>query len=462
MTRASLQYPTNRCRYTSRGAALVVVLFFIVFMVSLSMVFARQMQTEAVTAGNSVSQTQARFVALGVIEAIKADLQSSIDAGDEPTIDFVEPQAQVLGDGMYWIIAHDFTTDEEATFGVVPESARVNVSVSPPDRLALLPGMNTETANAIADWRDGDDEVREGGAESDYYLAQRTGYDAKNSRFETLEELLLVRDIDSTILFGEDTNRNGVLDSNENDANATPPEDNADGNLDVGAYPYLTVYSAESNQTPDGGERVNINQGGEVFQLLRDELSESRFNEVSPRVPGGRPFQNELDFAVKLRLTDEEFGELENEITTSGQPVRRGLINIMSAPAEVLDLLPGLEPGDGQKIVNAREQEGESMLWLVDAIGQEKAVQAAGLLTTDSYQYSADILAISGDGRGFVRYRVVIDTLAPDGSAVEGPRVVYTQDITDLGWPIDPAIRMALRAGTPIEEVAEQYRSGVR
>ncbi|MEZ6190653.1 MAG: type II secretion system protein GspK [Phycisphaerales bacterium] len=457
----STQSTPTRCN-GSRGAALIVVLFFLVFMLSLSLVFARQMQTEAVTAGNAVSQTQARLIAMGVIEAIKADLQSSIDAGDEPSIDFVESQAVVMGDGMYWIVAHDFTTDEEPTYAVVPESSRVNISVTPPDRLAALPGMNTETANAIADWRDADDEVRDGGAESDYYLAQRPGYDAKNSRFETIEELLLVRDIDPTILFGEDANRNGVLDPNENDAAATPPADNADGKLDVGAYPYLTIYSAEPNKRPNGEDRVNINQGGAIFQLLREKLEQKRFDEVSPRVPGSRPFRNGLDFAVKLKLTDEEFGELENEITTDNQPVRRGVIDVMSAPAEVLDLLPGLEVGDGQRIVAARSSEGESMLWLVDALGEEKAIQAAGLLTTDSYQYSADIVAVSGDGRGFVRYRVVFDTLSSNGEEIDKARVVYFQDITNLGWPIDPQVRVALREGTPIDEVAELYKPGVR
>lgn len=453
--------PQTRCN-RSRGAALIVVLFFIVFMLSLSLVFARQMQTEAVTAGNAVSQTQARLIARGVIEAVKADLQSSIDAGDRPAIDFIESQAVVMGDGMYWIVAHDFTTDEEPTYGVVPESSRVNISVTPPDRLAALPGMNTEAANAIADWRDEDDEVRDGGAESDFYLARRPGYDAKNSRFETIEELLLVRDIDTTVLFGEDTNRNGVLDPNENDAAATPPADNADGRLDVGTYPYLTVYSAEPNTTPGGGDRININQGGEIFQLLRDKLDQKRADEVSPRVTGGRPFRNGLDFAVKLQLTDEESGELESEITTDGQPVRRGMIDVMSAPAEILDLLPGLEAGDGQKIVAARGGGGASMLWLVDALGTEKAVQAADLLTTGSYQYSADIVAVSGDGRGFVRYRVVFDTLTLNGEEVEGARVVYFQDLTHLGWPIDPEIRTALRRGTPLEEVAELYKPGVR
>jgi type II secretory pathway component PulK len=445
-----------------RGAALVVVLCFIVFLLSLSLVFARQMQTEAVTAGNSVSQTQARLIAQGVIEAIKADLQSSIDAGDSPAIDFVEDQTVVLGDGMYWIIAHDFTTDEEPTFGIVPESTRVNVSVTPPDRLAALPGMNNETANAIADWRDGDDEVRDGGAESDYYLAQRVGYEAKNSRLETLEELMLIRDIDAEVLFGEDTNHNGVLDPNENDANATPPDDNADGNLDVGVYPYLTVYSAEPNKTADGKDRTNLNQGGEIFQLMRSNLSESRYNELAPRVPGGRPFRNALDFAVKLKLTEEEFAKLEDQVTASGAAVRRGLINVNTAPAEALDLLPGLDPGDGQVIVNARDGNSESLLWLVDTLGQDKAVEAADMLTTRSYQYSADIVAVSGDGRGFVRIHAVFDTLSPNGNEIQGPRIVYLRDTTDLGWPIDPQIRLSLRQGTTVEEVAELYRPGVR
>lgn len=445
-----------------RGAALIVVLFFIVFMLSLSMVFARQMQTEAVASGNSVSQVQARLIARGVIEAIKADLQSSIDGGESPSVDFVESQAAVLGEGMYWIVALDFTTDEEPTYGVVPESARLNVGVTPPEALSGLPGMNIDTANAIADWRDRDDELREGGAESDYYLAQRVGYEAKNSRFETVEELLLVRDVDRVVMFGEDTNRNGVLDRNENDASSALPDDNADGKLDLGVYPYLTVYSTEPNKTSEGEDRTNINQGAEIFILLQEELEESRANEVTARVPGGRPFRNTLDFAVKLELTDEEFAGMADKITTDDGAVRRGLINVNTAPAEVLDLLPGLEAGDGQKIVSARGGDDKSLLWLVEALGEEKAVEAANLLTTRGYQFSADIVAVSGDGRGFVRTRVVFDTLASGGEEIDKPRVVYLQDITHLGWPIDPAARVALRRGTALQEVAELYQAGVR
>ncbi len=448
--------------HAERGAALVVVLGFIVFLVSLSLVFARQMQTEAVTAGNSVSHAQARLIASGVLEAIMADLQSSIDVGESPSVDFVENQAVVFGDGMYWLIAHDFTSDEEPTFGLIPSNARANIGMTTPDRLATLPGLNTDTANAILDWQDGDDETREGGAESDYYLAQRDGYEAKNSRYETIEELLLVRDIDHVTLFGEDTNRNGVLDPNENDAATTPPDDNADGKLDVGAYPYLTVYGVEPNKTAAGQDRVNVNRGGSVFQLLNNELDEKRYDKVAPLVPGARPFRNALDFAVKLKLTDEEFGKLEDKIKMNNQNVRRGLINIYAAPAEVLDLLPGLETGDGQTIVSKRDGEHESLLWLVDALGEDKAVEAADRVTTRSYQFSADILAVSGDGRAFVRQRVVIDTLSTNGREIEGPRVIYHQDITDLGWPIDPEIKTKLRQGVRLAEVAEQYQSGVR
>lgn len=449
-------------RPTQRGAALLVVMALIVFLVALSLVFARQMQTEAVTAGNTVSQAQARLIAQGVIEAIKADLQASIDAGEPPEITFVEPQAAVLGDGMYWLIAHDFTSDEEPTFGIVPENAKASLGQVPPDRLAALTGLNIETANAILDWQDGDDEVREGGAESDYYLAQREGYEAKNSRFESVQELLLVRDIDRQTLFGEDTNRNGVLDPNENDAAVSLPDDNADGKLDVGIYPYLTVHSVEPNKSADGSDRVNINQGGEIFQLLRDELDDKRFDQVAAQIPGARPFRNALDFAVKLKLTDEEFGNLEDKITTDNGNVRRGLINVYAAPAEVLDLLPGLETGDGQTIVSQRGGDHNSLLWLVDALGEQKAVAAASLLTTRSYQFSADILAISGDGRAFVRYRVIFDTLSSNGQDIDKPRVIYCEDLTDLGWPIDPQIRTLLRQGEPLADVAEQYQAGVR
>ena len=59
-----------------------------------------------------------------------------------------------------------------------------------------------------------------------------------------------------------------------------------------------------------------------------------------------------------------------------------------------------------------------------------------------SYQFSADIVAASADGRAFRRARVVVDALDETN-----PKVVYRVDQTERGWPLDPAILTSLRAG---------------
>ena len=77
--------------------------------------------------------------------------------------------------------------------------------------------MTDEIAAAIIDWIDQDDNT-ESGAETDYYATLDPPYAAKNGPFDTIEELLLVKGVTPEILYGEDANRNGVLDPNENDA----------------------------------------------------------------------------------------------------------------------------------------------------------------------------------------------------------------------------------------------------
>ncbi len=107
--------------------------------------------------------------------------------------------------------------------------------------------MTEEFAAAIVDWRDADDDVTAGGAESQIYAQKSPAYAAKNAAFESIEELALVNGATREILYGEDANLNGVLDPNEDDGEKTLPADNADGKLDAGMLAYVTVFSRESN-----------------------------------------------------------------------------------------------------------------------------------------------------------------------------------------------------------------------
>ncbi|TWU41901.1 type II secretion system minor pseudopilin [Novipirellula artificiosorum] len=138
-----------------------------------------------------------------------------------------------------------------------------NIAVS---LLMALPGMTEDVADAILDWLDEDEDVRPYGAEAEYYTTLTTPYSPSNGSLQSVEELLLVRGVTPTLLFGADSNRNGVLDADEQQRFGVGVE--TPGAL--GWASYLTVYGAEGNKTRDGLPRVNVSQ--EDMETLYDEL----------------------------------------------------------------------------------------------------------------------------------------------------------------------------------------------
>ena len=126
-----------------------------------------------------------------------------------------------------------------------------------------IPNMTNDVADAILDWIDSDDTPRQFGAESDYYLALPQPYHTANTFLTSLDDLLFVRGVTPALLYGEDLNRNGIMD---------PGEDlNGDGYFDRGWSAYLTVYSAERNLQINGTPRVNVNQTNlpQLYQQLQ-------------------------------------------------------------------------------------------------------------------------------------------------------------------------------------------------
>ncbi|NQT12839.1 MAG: general secretion pathway protein GspK, partial [Planctomycetes bacterium] len=135
-----------------------------------------------------------------------------------------------------------------------------------------LPGMTEDIADSILDWIDSDDEPREFGAEIDYYASLDPPYAPKNGPLDTVEELLLIRDVSPWLLFGGDANRNGQVDASEPDASEYTGVDDSDGSMSRGWAAYLTLHSIESNLQLDGQPKIYVNQGD--LEALYDELVE--------------------------------------------------------------------------------------------------------------------------------------------------------------------------------------------
>ncbi|HEX6985708.1 MAG TPA: hypothetical protein VF170_10035, partial [Planctomycetaceae bacterium] len=200
------------------------------------------------------------------------------------------------------------TTYRQLRFGLQDESGKLNLNAIPAMELEeidehyllmSLPGMTDDIADAILDYIDEDDEVRPLGAESEYYEGLTPPYFAKNGPLESVEELLLVRGVTPQLLYGEDANRNGLLDPSEDDGPASPPLDDADGVLLPGWHAFLTIHSRESNLRPDGSKKIHINQG--VLTELYDAIVEELDDEEAAR------------FIVNYRMYGPNDGEYESD-----------------------------------------------------------------------------------------------------------------------------------------------------
>src|SRR5690606_22264141 len=100
--------------------------------------------------------------------------------------------------------------------GISDEEGRLNVNHATREELAKLPQLRPETAAAIADWRDEDNNATDGGAEAEYYSGLQPPYLPRNGRIQTARELLGIQGISPELLLGEDANQNGTLDPEEN------------------------------------------------------------------------------------------------------------------------------------------------------------------------------------------------------------------------------------------------------
>ena len=270
----------NRSR---RGMILLVVLVVIALCAMAAITFSELMMAEREAANISVRKVQARMLADSGLEAARMFLLQTPDVQKQGGGVYDNPGrfrgvlvtqgATPRTCGRFTIVAPRI--DEGGAggvrFGLEDESTKLNLNIlaaldqkvpgSGRQILMGLPGMTEDIADAILDWIDQDDEPREFGAEIETYSATEPGYAPRNGPLTTVEELLLVRGVTPTLLFGVDANRNGVADRGEPDPQSMAGVDNSDHSMDRGWAPYLTLYSMESNLQPDGvTPRINLNQ----------------------------------------------------------------------------------------------------------------------------------------------------------------------------------------------------------
>ncbi len=281
-----------------RAVILPVVLLILVLLAMLAAMFSFRIHADYAGAQAQANRLQTRLAAEAGVERVKLMLRTSrFDLGrwyqnpDELHRVIVWAEG---GDPTVWgknneldkgtqayrfsIVADDPSDDEHfIRLGITDESSKLNLNEATPEQLLKLVTTAVDEneeidpqaiVDAIVDWRDGDSQPfgQAADTEGEYYRSLDKPYKIKNGRFETVEELLLVKGVTGSILYGEDFDRNGLLTANEDDGDQSFPLDNQDGQLNRGLYPYVTAISFENNVSNDQRQRVSLSSSEDTIR----------------------------------------------------------------------------------------------------------------------------------------------------------------------------------------------------
>jgi type II secretory pathway component PulK len=423
------------------GSIMVLVLWIAFGMVTLALYFANSMTFELRAADNRVATVEADQAIAGAARYVSNVLANTEHPGMIPPRTTYLAEAVPVGNASFWLIGRN--NDETAlasttttTFALVDESSKLNLNTATRDMLMQLPYMTDAIADAIIDWRDTDSDLSESGAEDEAYGRLSPARLPKNKDFDSVDELSLVYGMDPLLLLGEDFNRNGLLDANENDGEDNEPYDNRDGRLDPGWHEYLTVYTVE----PTTGTNVNNRQ--QMTTLLTEILGQSRANQLVRTLATNN--SSVLQFYVTSGMEASEFELIEPYLSASNAPIR-GLVNVNTASEAVLACIPGIGTTNASSLIAARQQTTmtNSIAWVKDALDRNSAIQAGRYITGRSYQFTADIAAIGHHGRGYQRVRYVFDTSkgTADTRQVD---ILSRQELTHFGWALGRQTRQSI------------------
>ncbi|HTZ19323.1 MAG TPA: hypothetical protein VMC06_00450 [Opitutaceae bacterium] len=441
MSRTSFIFPVrNACR-SRRGSVLIIVMWVCFGVVALTLYFANSMSSELRAADNRVTDATARAACDGGVRYASYLLGQLAAGGNVPVSTDYQAAQLPVGDAYFWFIGRDPNQKPAADpfFGFVDEASKINLNTASVTMLSELPTMTSDLAANILTWRGAGNS---GGAGNETYARLDPPRLVKGAPFETVDELRLVYGATLDILLGEDTNRNGALDRNEDDGDQSPPHDDQNGQLLAGVLEYVTVYSRQPNTG-----RVNVTDASPQTRTRLGAVVQSAVNnpQRATRIMGNlgtRPIGSVAEFYAVSGLTAAEFQQIHTRLTASTGTTVQGLININTASEAVLDCIPGIGTDYASSLVAYRIAHPEaltSLAWITQVITSPAALRRAGPFITDqSYQFSVDVAAVGRNGRGYCREKVVFDLSSGT------PRIVYRQDLTAYGWALGVQARQSL------------------
>jgi type II secretory pathway component PulK len=186
----------NRKPSASRGQALVPVIFVMLILTALAITFATSAHREIRASANFNTQTQRYFVELGAVNYAMSALAQTSNNG--ATYGIVPSSADTDANG--WMQIGDAWVKIDAT----DTSGLIDLNTVTQTTLNQIPILqqNPDIVAAMIDWRTTSTTPSTNGAKSEYYNTLTPPYDSNNGPYDSVEQLLLVKEMTPTILYG--------------------------------------------------------------------------------------------------------------------------------------------------------------------------------------------------------------------------------------------------------------------
>ena len=367
-----------------RGVSFIIALAAMALVVTVVAVYA---QNQTVAYKSVVARTDARraeAAAMAGVQRALAEIQAVADAPGQPvTLD--DDWAQLGSNG-----AEEFMMGADSfRIQIIDNAAKIDLNTVTETQLQNM-NLTQEQIDSFLDWRNVGASNRAEGAKDDYYNGLARPYNAHENQLQSVYELLDIKGFTP--------------------ANVFYPVDNVASTTgstavsDLALIELVTTLNYSASTTPEGDGRVNVNN---------PQLNAQNFAQQAQI-----PLQNAQQIiAQRATQPNGQYTALSQVLAVPGiannQAVVRsvldrmsvapgeqlvGKININTAPAEILQTIPGISQDIAIQIVDNRPTGGYTQLSELLSIGSDQAFAGAvaDTLNVNSQCFQVRVLGKSG------------------------------------------------------------------
>lgn len=404
-----------------RGVVMVVVLAILAGVITGVAIYAMNQRDAVDTVANRTQQRRARLAAEAGIQFALESLQAVADAPQDPVT--LNDDWATLGN-----TGADYYRVGNETFRVqiVDNSSFLDINTITEATLTNLP-ITQEQIDCFLDWREAGDTARTDGAKDEYYNALPHAYNASEGPFQTVNELLQVKNWTPDTLYNVQTNT-----VNSGRTNNNQPQ------LPLIDILGLNCYSGTYN--PEGNGKTNVNQANLTAQQLSQNAqitlaAATAIIQAKQARPNGQfTLLSQVLSVPGIQNNQQNIRGVLDRMTIQAGTRIEGHININTATAEVLSYIPGITEDLANQIVDSRPSDGYQQLSDILSVSQDITFLGgvADTLTVNSQSFKVRSVGKAGKMTVTLEAIVTITNNVPTILRVE--EAAFADMPTRWGW----------------------------